>query len=830
MSTQSVEVLPDNPTFEMSASAEFTTHSGEVLPLTPGEQKLLEAITFPPLLQEKWHMQFDRVIQEQIDSCIDPKDRELITVVAGAIEWEWFGNPDDPLPACTILSDHKSLQFTEKAVEQYSMSIREYLYRALSEISVARDFYYVENMREDIITALAEIIQETPAYAFLRALASEAPQLRDIPLTLAQRMIREAQEEDAVRKTFGLNRQHNLRLHYDAHNSLQRRLYQLDDEKVQTKEQKDDNPKQLLLQYILNELNSFLGREGDERVVSLTKTERDELTGLSVRGKEDYLTDSIFTLSDEWISASAMNGRRYLEDFDYSWSLLYALAKGLIDQNQTQLSALEILNKAIVPPDDFDIFREGAIRAGLKAYLFRMDTPIAKERYGISKTWRPNIADRHNYIDVVSAGVIEEMRQQPPFGKIVGSARKDTTGRVITGARRMQADLPVHINDYACMLYMDENADYHLYGALGRMDSLELDMDELEPLIPGYYAAAYDENERVWYFKRAEFDPYRGSAELKIDEQSQAALAAQLQAIGMDTLASEIAHKTNLDLSQLVALIREYSDYTFDKKYALSTSFLKERTDEGFKQLISESGRLQVQCTGAATFLCHVLKTALPSSRVASLSGHVVDDGGDISSIGHVQVMVSHEGRQYIVDATPPSILAGTGFDGGNRGMLRRREYDNLDQKNPFGEKVPMLQQGDVKTELQIIGTAAEIAHAEKTAQVQNVTERTKQLLRAHFSMPAASDEQLYREVVKLKKDADPVRRVLELVLQAEAGVAEGRRNIEKTQAYLEAVKGANGALLRRLGVPRYDDALLRSLASILEDLDIKAQSKSLQE
>ncbi len=831
MSAQNTEILPNDPTLEMSGVIETSLNTSE-LPLTPAEQKLREAIRFPEELQRNWRERFRQAIQSELDMCVDPDDQELITRVATLIEWEWFSDTDDPPPEGVALADDHELSFVSDTFERYHPYVRSYLLREpLIELMTERANYFSEEMRNQVNNLLSEVVKETLAYALLRALATETPHAYDAPLTLAWRMIRESQEEDVVRKSHGLTREDTLRSHYNAHSELQRRVYQLDDERMLAIKQAQGDPMQRLLQYIVNELNIYHGYEGDERIVALTGVKQDELVGMTVDGREKRLGDDIFLLSDDWVVEPGGNGVRWLEKYDKSGSLLEALAQGLVERGASEGGdLLEILDAATEVCKYHSVLEQGGIRPGLTAYLRQTDIPLVEERSVRHREWYPNSASKESRLDVVSPSDIEE-GQRHNVGYIVGSVVRDVAGRVITTGRRASINLPRHINDYACMLYVnrDEGGEWCLYGDLDDHLGGGYSIKDLGPFIPGYQAAAYDPDDGVWYFKRAEVDPYRGSAEVEIAKDNQSILADRVRSMGLLSLADEIAEATDLNLAQLTILISDHSDYTFDEKYKILTNKKSELTDEDFAQLVNESGRLQVQCTGSATFLCHMLKIALPSSRAATISGHTVAGDGNIRNVGHVQVMMAHEGTQYIVDATPPNRAMGTASESYSSGGGWRANQTS-GQKHPSGEKRNTSRQELGEEALQIMGTAQSMAQDERAQRAQDVSERAKQLLKAHFDILNSSDEALYKQVSLLKKDADPLRRILELVLRHDNGVLL-QDELQRTKEFLVNLneRGDDAPLFRRIGIPRYDQQLIRSLIDIVHDVEI-AKEGALQE
>lgn len=802
----------------MSAqTAEFAEHvplpevvgGFEVPPLSPEEERLLAAITFPAEMQETWRQQFNTGVQTVLDACVDPKDHEAIATVGAALEWLWFAGPTDPLPEGVMLSDRNyDTAFTSPEVHRIHNAVASYIVNSndIHEIMDARQSYFYENMADDARAAFTALVKKTPAYEFLRALATDVPESRDVPLTLAQRMVREAQEEDEVRRTHGIDRDAHLRMYPEANHTLQRRLSQLDDETMRAPTQHEADPKQRLMNFILGRINArkdgYIWDEDfnpeTDTIVRLARDGEHEIRGYSQTGAYIYLSDEMYDFSSDWVDEQ--NGEdRVLADFDESYRLLNQLAVALLDPEKANVSATEILEDITAPDLDY-LLPFGSIPPKLRLYLERTQVPVVScNRLGFDD-WAPSQTEQNN-VSVTDAEVIEESRQLI-IGNAYGARWRNSMGRVIMGVRGKPEYTP-YVDDFDLLLYVEKENEWLVFGNYRFQDT--------EPYIPGYRIVAH--SDQNWYLKEAEVDPYLGTAEVVIQPAHQDALATEVQAIGLTQLAQELRDQPQLNLETLATLVQSHSDYTFDRKYDLRRNSNK-FTSEDFARLVDEHGRLQVQCTGAAAFLRHILKTALPGSTTKTIGGNTINRRGEIADVGHAQIMVAHENEQYIVDATPPShMLGGFGTD-----VMPDTGHGVRTERHVPANKKDVIADEESK-HIEVVSSNLEVIQNEQTERVEHIVDRTKQLLKAHYNLPTATvDEKLYEKVMQLKKDADPIRRTLELVLRHDNGqdlTAELDHEVE----YLENLTTANPQVWRRVGIPQYDKTFLVALQNIVKDI-----------
>lgn len=70
----------------------------EAPPLSPAEQRLLEALTLPQHLEDSYKQAFETEIEALIDRQPTDERREFVRTGAQLHRWIHFGRPGEPLP------------------------------------------------------------------------------------------------------------------------------------------------------------------------------------------------------------------------------------------------------------------------------------------------------------------------------------------------------------------------------------------------------------------------------------------------------------------------------------------------------------------------------------------------------------------------------------------------------------------------------------------------------------------------------------------------------------------------------------------------------------
>lgn len=784
----------------MPHSAERTHPAQELPPLTPGEQELRDAILLPEYIRKPLLDRFDTAVQEELDTCIHPADRQLISKAASIIRWEWFAQPGEPLPAGTAIdSSGFQVELLDRTHESKRFSVNQHLIGGcLFEIAGIRDDIITDHLNPKIEKALATIVREQPIYQLLHAVASDEPKQQDLPLSRAERMIRESQEEHDVRQKHGLSRNTPLRAHPDAHTRLQKRLYQLDEETIPKHADKQSDSRSRLLNFVLDVFNTMSHGINGEPIVKLGRSDDGGLTGTTQSGNSDWIGGLAYETSYDY--CDQLDDKAITESYTRSRAIIENLTYLLTANEHRSRDGIELLEAATLESSRgrrvFGALITRSISADIRTYLLGIDAPVMGKRYGFLESWKKPS-------NTLSAQVHSVESLTHDKSRIIGQVYETsplqhgqtTAGRLIIPSD-VHAQVTTSPGTYDFMLRLNNHVVLGKGGA---------------PFISGYKLVGHD-GER-WFFEHVNPDPYSGADQIKLETTQLQGFSDYCQTLGLRTLAKTLRSSAELSLTDMVSAIRESSDYTFDQSRALP----RDTEELDFARLVDSDGRLQVQCTGAAAFLCHALKTVMPESKAVPISGVPIQHNGVVALLGHAQVMLTLNGNQYILDATPASeFFSATAVPYASSG--------NTQNGTPQPEQTNELANQTNHDGAQIITTTAQQHQEQLEKQAQNVFARTKQQLKGHFNLPlAATDDKLYEHVARLKKDADPIRRVLELVLRREQEQDISRR-LEQEKQYLLDMIDADTHVFQQIGVPRYTPTLLNMLLRTIEDLEIQSR------
>lgn len=815
----------DDPTLEMPIPEESLRNVPEMPDLTPAEQQVLEAITLPENHQKRLHQQFQAAISEEVETCIDPGDADLIKTVASIIEWEWFAQRGDSLPDGIVMNTNGELIPRTKYAAANVVRVRHHLeVSVLESTSKYREgLMDALDMDSKIREAFAAIGRESEIYRVLHAIASDTPESEDMPLPLARRMIREAQIEDDVRRRHSLAPSDTLGLHPNAHREFNKGVCRLDDETEKRKTLQTLDGRERLLAFLVDEYNEYDDDPGVPLITSFYLNENGDICGRGIDGEEVYIGGGALHDFSYCMSESISKPNRLESIADSEFIPAYLLTN-LLDPEKLSQPVLKVLYESAYGFSPADVRIGGDIVAEVLTYIRGVQSDIVGRlpyEDGTGPTWVKT--SENPSIEVHDLQGLKK-EQNTIIGLTRGKAYL-AANHLVMGGNPRQSEYPQTADDYDIRIELGGSSiSFNTYGK-------DFAFRKGVPFIPGFELVAIDKSDRTnqFYFKRAEVDPYNGSAEVMLDPGGIQAVINQCQEIGFTALADKLRGTREVSLADMAAFVSEVSDYTFEQKYYLTDFFGEKRefAAEDLKKLVDETGRLQVQCTGAATFLGYLLKTALPGSHATTIGGNVIEPDGYISAAGHAQVMVSHAGEQYILDATPSlgSEYGLTSVRGGasggayrNQAAAERKLPDNI--KHADSQDITRNQQknGD---ELTVVDTTAAQNQREANERTVGVGERTKMLFRAHFNMSqSGSDDKLYERILKLKKDADPIRKTLELLLRSEN--QDITADLQSAQEYIANLKKAEPVIFKRIGIPHYNQTMLSSLESILQDLKLK--------
>ncbi|HSH18006.1 MAG TPA: hypothetical protein VK978_01345, partial [Candidatus Saccharimonadales bacterium] len=434
------------------------------------------------------------------------------------------------------------------------------------------------------------------------------------------------------------------------------------------------------------------------------------------------------------------------------------------------------------------------------AYRRIEDQDFYQQRQGIKSQPSPSINQ------IIPLDEQEKLRQEPPYARIEKAdfANGATAMRLVLDERRT-----VNIPE------LTGNEDIVL-----RTPSQEAGW--LVPAIPGYILVGEDKaTGRFGFVRNPEEEPYQECAVL-LPVAAIKKLSETYRGIGLDGLANDLVGSEAPTVSDLERLIRDYSTYT--EPQVSSTPYRPNL--ESYVASVT-NGYLEVQCTGANSFNVLSLQAAFGTTEAELLKGRVIKQGSmEIASrLGHAQTFFVHNGRQYILDATPTRpdevdySYIGTQtlvYMAAVRSLFsRKRSASDLQDRQPV--TIPPRQ--PLQDSSQPLGPApdkvVEYRLPEPTPEekITGMLQAAEQQFQTIFNVSDAAS--LYEQVMK-QPESDPARRLLCDFKQWQ------RQGIPAEQARRTAVYFRNCAadeqVRRQLGLQSYAPDFLLRLAGAADN------------
>lgn len=785
------------------------------------EQQLLDVLTLPEELSQKLEEKFDVLVDTMIASQTSPKAQKAIRLESLMFKWGIFGRPDEPLPPeLALYKTGRGYLTVDIRPDIYVMSNARELFESghfRQAIEGPIDEYY-KSIKPDIEKVMRSLIESGPTYAFLRSFDIKPPTDLDQPLSPSWRRIRENQIEEEIRHHFGIPRSEHIPPHSEPDRELRKRLYGLDNETMRRTHEDEDDTMAKFRAWLRTQMIDWIDEDEREEVLERIGTPRDFRNGrVEFTDDEDEGYDNVFIIGDKgevdvydvgsWSYKLCENERSsggYNLGLTFGDSLALRMVEHIDDtKNYNQLLNIAV-DEAVSDASGssyelagYDTYSRGF---ALAIRLRRPQSPIYEHRPDRNTAEYVSL-DSHDYT-FVSIHSQEKLQENA----------KRTEGWVDQKGNKFDG-----INRLIQRIETDEEIPYRA----GLKADLELTLYDDQrwsdsggswsgiPFIAGYELVSHFGNN--WAFVRSEVDPYTGAGEVKIDPDSTSRLAEEYKQIGLIDLAAEIQKTPDLDVVRLTQLVRNYSDYTFDESLLPDRSGHDYRLLEDFGRFV-QNGRLQVQCTGANSFLSKSLSVALPESICSTFHGLVLAGDERISGVWHEQTLLAYQGNQYILDATPSAPFgldygSGEGF-GSKIGEPRPKRSRLPEQKKEpeLGEKTPKPKHEEVKEVPE-----EEFAKESEESVTEAVRNRVQQILRLAFNAP--NDRVLYELVVGLK-EGDPVRQSLTAVMRLQPGQTV---QVEGVLSYLETYSKADANLIKKAGLPQYDPALISLLTAALQ-------------
>lgn len=799
---QSLELSSSKPPYpgELPENQEANQPCPEVLPLSPNERVLLDIIVSIHEDRQPFREDFKRAIQDVADTCVDPDSKEAIESVGSFMEWQLFALPGEEVPEGIGFSGSTEISYMNPVTESMKRSAGVRI-SADRQVDLIRQEVYRNSFNTDrkIADAIEDIAKEQPTYQLLHSLATETPEPKDLPLTLAQRMLRESQIEEDVRRNHGLGREVLIRTNPGAYSDLSRQLYHLDDETAKRHKPEDDDSRRALVSFFIDCSNDLIVDNGDSfRIVGLFNEGGGPILATTTNGNDIDINGELrFILSNE---TRKLNGRgRIFEQATF----LYNAARKLTNPYYNDTPSVEVLDLALGSFSYLDLMSRhwAGVRPDVLAYLYGVNIPI------IETANIPESALFYNGLDIkpqVVPMASVENRQSEKTGMVLDYTKSAARHMILQSG--FKPGLPEFTNECDLLFVADQDGPFWAEG-------VPINEQRHQPYIPGFKLVAHDNGK--YYFRQSGIDPYNGSAfvDVALDRVNQ--LADECERIGYSHLANRLKSKNNWSLHDVETAIKETSDYTFDDQWNIINSDDDHEVDfTDFAQLTSEEGRLQVQCTGAAAFFKLSSQILFPDNNSVILGpGYSIEPYGYIGGNTHVQVLLNLHGEQYVVDSTPSRLTGEASLEAKDRDEIQARSE----------REKPVLEDKADNT-ANIISDTETKRRDDANGQLANLPSRLNSLLKAHFKLPNGehSDNEMYKRVVGLKKSADPIRKTMSLFKRSQSG-HDVAAEIDETIAYIDRLIGADRNTIRRLGIPKYSPVLLGSLRDIVATLSLRS-------
>lgn len=315
----------------------------------------------------------------------------------------------------------------------------------------------------------------------------------------------------------------------------------------------------------------------------------------------------------------------------------------------------------------------------------------------------------------------------------------------------------------------------------GTPHDLVIEWGSKMPLTPftvaGFEPVAKD-GSSLYFAYTPENDPY-APVDVPLPLDKFQSLLNEYENAGLGSLAQKLKATKPSTVEELRRDLAKYSSYISDG--AVSKDVFA-NTIADLAKVYAVNGQMYYQCTGAAQLLKMSLQQLFGTESARPISGQVFDPTSRyIGPAGHAQVLFTHGGSQYYVDATPAQIDSGRANVNILRPLIRSLGDFVMRQ---FASQQPAVERLVVPSPPKVpsFATRAEAAPIAPTkpvfskehADAEIITLRDKRLLpvlHGYHGVPHADDnrEKLYNEIMRLP-EGDPSRRVLEMTHRLLAG------------------------------------------------------------
>ncbi len=652
----------------------------------------------------------------------DPKAVNAINQEADILRWRFFGQPNEPLPAGLYVPR------TTKEVELAQHVFNEELEAAVATHST-ETARFLRGNKDEIRDIVAEAMRETPLYAYMESFAAPSTQrcVEELPLDQNQQARRTAEITLALTRQYGTTAEELYRptsgATYNAHRHYVRAIAALDHEiepQVRLEQSDpDEDPYDRLLRAVQHDIakqwSEEHGRHATADDVVISFRER-SVCGLTIY-LDRYLDAIVKRFSDtsdvpeDIVSGSLLHRMVGTAQFEHRTPYLQALEETVMAHANQQLH---------------DLFEEGwsaPSRLKRQSWIRR---PLLPEPAGYLGGYTPR--DRESQAPVKMQTLANQLRTSA--GEVLHDNRQDDTPRLI-----MEVPLPGGFTP------SDEQPD------------LTIAVLSVQPgntlYVPGFTTSdVRQEAGRTIcnFIKNETDDPYEACA-VAIPNEVLDDVAAVYAKQGFNDLAYQIRSSHDMTVEGLTAILSQGMTYTIDPQ-----------TD---KSVASIGGQPSVQCVGADELLRQGLNAAF-GNCTRGVGGYILGPraSSDIAALQHRQTLFIHDGRRYILDATPDL----------ENSLERIREHktNTTDKVQRYTVEVPRYHSMSYERTVETVAppSASEAARTileNAPAAIENIRESFEASVRARLGIVDdprfARREDFYSHVLAISpKPEDPLR------------------------------------------------------------------------
>ncbi|HEV2402568.1 MAG TPA: hypothetical protein VGS08_00005 [Candidatus Saccharimonadales bacterium] len=735
---------------------------------------------------------------------ISPSQQDAISAYTGLIEWQVLGRQGDCLPQGAVLATTREglCPMLDYRVPWLNRSIDELptQFKRLGLQSVLdRAWADIDSRKIEIEAVIRDMIHNTAEYQLLRSF--DQPQHRpvEVPINRFWHQVRASQLEQEARRQFGLRPDEQIPMHSPAAAKLQRGLYELDEEMMRRPRPRPEQGQQEAIlraqayftPWIIEAYTQHLGLPlgsiyyDDERESLYIRAQdgsKDMPAGIVIENAIDKLNETLFVGPEEM---------RFL-----GWQLLYE-AVGIIMNPQTKTGLREAIDISVDRSirEVAQLLRESIAHADLGVTIF------ATKLMTLLRQPRAHIVGLDSLID---ASEQQYLFSQYHWGGVFHD-RSDVLTRTEL-LRDLHTELG-HVEHYrpaSCrvplrLLLFEPDQQQQDLPPFAPHEELVIRLSqaldsEVVPRILGYTLVSRSSPDRRYGFIASPSgDPYQ-ECSVPINNQQRQILIARYMQLGLHPLVQQLTDANNLTVAMLVKMVRGEMEYVLPDRPV--THHLNNWGD--FTEVVQD-GRLQVQCTGAASFLKKSLQEVFGPGCAGVARGNTINGTTSfINRLGHAQVAFSNDGWQYLLDAVPPISID------------TRPTHQRLPEEWAF-RRIPNASAPRLIRDLTAADYNVELPLKPPKPldeQVGDLMNSVVEQLKVAFDL--RTNEKLYAYLVGLPRH-DPARQTLELLMhfKTQPMADEQRRVIVR---YLIRCVDADPKDKRRQGIDHYSTTFLEYL------------------